>query len=79
MELYEKLLVKTLEIGRIEIKFSEDSLVALIESESYRLLQKIYKIISNDNITDEDCFEAIEEIMRVFEDIGADCGCRHDF
>ena len=41
--------------------------------------EKIKNIIENDDLTDKECFERIEEIVCVLEDIGSDGGGRHDF
>ena len=51
----------------------------IIELQCYQTLQKIQKIIQNGQLDDEECFTRIEEIVCAFEDIGVDCGSRHDF
>jgi len=33
----------------------------------------------DENLDDETCFMKIEKIIRVFEDMGSDCGSRHDY
>ena len=40
------------------------------------ILSEIKKIISNENISD---FDAIEQIVIIFEKYGIDAGTRHDF
>ena len=51
----------------------------IINSAAYRALSQIQKILKDDSLTDEACFYKIEEIVRVFEELGSGCGGRHDF
>lgn len=50
-----------------------------IEMESFRALVKIKSILEDDSLRDEACFQQIEEIVNVFEELGSGCGNRHDF
>lgn len=47
--------------------------------ECYQALRKIRAIIEDDSFEDRDCFMKIEEIVRLFEELGSDGGSRHDF
>lgn len=51
----------------------------IVESTCYKALNEIKSIIENDSLSDEECFLKIEEIVRVFEHFGSNCGNRHDF
>ena len=51
----------------------------LVEQRCYQAMQKIQAILKNDRLDDAECFQKIEEIVRVFEDLGSGCGTRHDF
>ena len=51
----------------------------LFEKECYAVLEKIKAILEDDRLGDKECFEKIERIGCLFEEIGSDCGGRHDF
>lgn len=51
----------------------------IVESTCYKALNEIKSILENDSLTDEECFLKIEEIIRVFEQLGSNGGNRHDF
>lgn len=51
----------------------------IVEGTCYKALNEIKYIIENDSLPDEECFLKIEEIIRVFERLGSNCGYRHDF
>lgn len=40
---------------------------------------KLRLILEDESLTDEVCFQKIEEIINIFEEIGSDGGSRHDF
>ncbi len=63
------------EIDSIDI----DDLKRIVESESYRALRKIKEIICDDSLEDSDCFDRIEKIVCLFDEMGIDSGGRHDF
>lgn len=51
----------------------------LFEKECYFVLERIKAVLEDDSLDDKDCFERIERIVCLFEEIGSDCGARHDF
>ena len=51
----------------------------LFEKECYIVLERIKAILEDDSLDDKDCFERIERIVCLFEEMGSDCGARHDF
>jgi len=78
MELYQAILAKLLYQEEAHVTFPNLQLDAneMIKEQCYIALQKIHAIIQNDSMND---FECIEEIVRVFEQLGSDGGNRHDF
>lgn len=82
MELYQEILRHILAEEKIQVSFPEltdsDS-TKIVELECYRALRKIKAILEDDSLEDSECFYRIEEIVCVFEDLGSDCGSRHDF
>lgn len=50
-----------------------------VEMECFHALAKIKCILEDDSLRDEECFYQIEEIINIFEDLGSECGNRHDF
>lgn len=81
MELYKEILARALMSGEIQITFSgqKPDISKMIEGKCYKALQKIKAIIEDDSLEDKECFMKIEEIVCVFEEIGSNCGSRHDF
>ena len=73
MELYENILANILED---EIKCDINK---IIHDECYIALQRIKAIIEDDSLDDNQCFEKIEQIVLLFEELGSDGGYRHDF
>ena len=51
----------------------------LFEKECYLMLERIKAILEDNSIDDKDCFEKIESIVCLFEEMGVHCGVRHDF
>ncbi|MBM6925182.1 hypothetical protein [Pseudoflavonifractor phocaeensis] len=81
MELYQEILAHILQNTTVNISFPELSwdISSLVEQRCYQAMQKIQAILKNDRLDDAECFQKIEEIVRVFEDLGSGCGTRHDF
>lgn len=51
----------------------------LVSDASGRALLRIRDILADSTFSDESCFHRIEAIVRLLEDLGIDCGDRHDF
>ncbi|WP_297288737.1 hypothetical protein [uncultured Flavonifractor sp.] len=81
MELYQEILAHILQNMTMCISFPElkCDIGALIERECYQALQKIQAILKDDCLDAAKCFQKIEEIVCVFENLGSGCGIRHDF
>lgn len=61
-----------------ERKISEEAMQALLRERCCQALCAIHHVLGEDT-PDETCFQKIEEIVHIFEVIGADGGARHDF
>ena len=51
----------------------------VLEGACYQALCGIQRILKTDYLSDEECFQRIEDIIHVLESIGVTCGSRHDF
>lgn len=49
------------------------------EMRCYEALRKIKAVLEDESLTDAACFQKIEEMINIFEEIGSDGGSRHDF
>ena len=80
MEFEKEILCKLLETEPMETRFPQlQNYQQTIETKCYQALLQIKYILEDDNLDDPDYFMRIEEIVRVFEKLGSDCGSRHDF
>lgn len=81
MELYKELLIEILkhDVARVEFPHVKTDAAEIIDSVSYRALEKIKEIIEDEQLGDKECFEKIEKIVQLFESIGSSGGTRHDF
>lgn len=51
----------------------------MLEMRCYEALRKIKAVLEDESLTDAACFQKIEEIINIFEEIESDGGSRHDF
>lgn len=81
MDLYKEILINALAKQTVEIDFPNLTLNAeqIVVNECYRALKKIKAIIHDDSLSDAECFEQIEMVICVLEEIGSNGGVRHDF
>ena len=81
MDLFKEIFLGALNTGEIQVAFRgmEATVAEVIEGKCYQALQKIREILDDDSLDDPECFERIEEIVCVFEEIGSNGGSRHDF
>lgn len=81
MELGIEILARFLAQQNAQITFSDLKLSAseILELQCYQTLRKIQEIVRDETLEDKECFERIERIICVFEQIGSDGGVRHDF
>lgn len=77
MELYHQILA-----GYLTVSQQFDNLIdapSIVEGICYRTLCAIQEILKDPVLTDADCFQRIEQIVVLFEQLGGDAGPRHDF
>lgn len=82
MELFVQILLKALENKKItvEMRFPDSfDMGPSVDSTAFAALCGIRKILRDDSLSDPECFRYIEAIVRLYEDMGLDCGNRHDF
>lgn len=70
MKLYQEILGNM----NVEIPTAE-----LLELKCYGAIEQIKKVIEDERLSDANCFARIEEIVCILEELGTDCGSRHDF
>ena len=61
-----------------ERRISEEAMQALLRERCVEALCAIRRALDADT-QDAECFRRIEEIVKIYEAIGADGGARHDF
>ncbi|NBI09985.1 hypothetical protein D1641_08125 [Colidextribacter sp. OB.20] len=78
MQLYEEILMHYLTsqecVISVDFPGLEHGVKEIVELASYQALSKIQKILMDDSLTDQECYNKIEEIVHVFENLGSDCG-----
>ena len=81
MELAAARLAKLLEGQTVCVTFPDLAPAAqeLLEASSYQALCQIREILCDSQLSDPECFQKIEGILCVFEQLGLECGDRHDF
>ena len=81
MELLKDIIYDKIEKDEINVIIlgKNTDIYKLLESTCYKALNDIKTILENDSLSDEECFLKIEEIIKVFERLGSNCGNRHDF
>ena len=83
MDFYESLLYNFSEKLRAAVTPSDEekqSLMAeLMDSAACRTLEEIREVLDDERLDDQNCFQRIEEIVRLYEKLGSNGGSRHDF
>lgn len=81
MKLYEEILLNEFQSETLKslILPKTIQLEQIVELACYSALEQIKAILEDDTLDDCNCFQKIEEIVRVYEQLGSDCGNRHDF
>lgn len=51
----------------------------MLRAESFTALREIRDILDDGSLSDRDCFDRIDQIVSVFEELGSGGGSRHDF
>ena len=78
MSLYEEI-IQALFKEQAQLLLHAPQVERIVGNKAIQALEKIKDILSNDEMDDKECFWRIEEIVRVFEELGSDAGNRHDF
>jgi len=60
----------------IKIIMEDTEISKIADTTAITILDEIKSVICNEELSD---FDAIEEIVQIFEENNIDCGCRHDF
>ena len=77
MELYHQIIAEYLaRSGAIDVHIDADH---IIEGVCYQALCQIRDILTDTTLSDPECFDRIEKIVCVLEELGSDAGSRHDF
>ena len=77
MELYHQIIAEYLtRAGAIEVHIDAASIV---DGVCYQALHQIREILADPSLSDPECFDRIEKIVCVLEELGSDAGSRHDF
>ena len=81
MELYRDMLCRILETEEFEIVLPKWNMKVeeMMEMKCYQALQAIKRILEEDELDDEECFDRIEKVVSVFEALGSGIYDRHDF
>ena len=82
MELYQEILCHVLANETVQISFPQlqnTDVTKIVELGCYQALHKIKAILEDDSLEDSECFQQIEAIVCTFEELGSNCGSRHDF
>ena len=74
LELYKEILLKHLLALNPGIDTGK-----IVSDASYTALERIQRILRDESLDDKTCFMKIEKIISVFEEIGSNCGNRHDY
>ena len=78
MEIYNEILREYFAEREFSL-LDSDTAKSIVEGVCYKILMQIKYIIENKELSDLECFNAIEDIVCEFEKSGIKCSYRHDF
>ena len=78
MEILQRMTADMISRGEVQLTLSPD-MVRYLENRCFEVLGRIREILADDTLDDPECFQRIEQIVCELENIGVDCGSRHDF
>ena len=78
MEILQRMIADMISRGEVKLTLSTDT-VRYLENRCFEVLGRIREILADDSLDDPECFQRIEKIVCELENIGVDCGSRHDF
>lgn len=77
MALYHQIIAEYLaRTGAIEVHVDA---AGIVDSLCYQALCQIREILADPALSDPECFERIEKVVCILEELGTDVGSRHDF
>lgn len=83
MDFYESIIHGFSEKLRTAVTPSDEEkqslLAELMNNAACQALEKIRRVLDDDRLDDQECFWRIEEIVKIYEEIGSNAGTRHDF
>lgn len=83
MNLYETLMLTFADHLRVAVTPTKEQtrsmIVELMNCDACRTLEEIREVLNDDRLDDQNCFQRIEEIVRLYEKLGSNGGSRHDF
>lgn len=83
MNFYESMLSDFSEKLRTAVTPSDEEkqslLGELMNSAACRALEDIRKVLDDGRLDDQTCFWKIEEIVKIYEELGSNAGSHHDF
>lgn len=81
MENFMKALAKLLidQGAAVHIDCGGADLKELMEARCWQALAEIRAVLDDGTLEDPECFRRIEQIVRIYEDLGPGGGSRHDF
>ena len=83
MDFYESMIHGFSEKLRAAVTPSDEEkqslLAELMDSAACRTLEEIREVLDDERLDDQNCFQRIEEIVRLYEKLGSNGGSRHDF
>ena len=77
MELYDQVLCEA--IAREMLPMLREKGPQMVEMRCFEAIRKIHQIVAEERLDDPECFERIEEIACVLDELGIGGGGRHDF
>ena len=78
MEILQRIIADMISRGEVKLTLPPDT-VRYLENCCFEVLGRIREILADDSLDDPECFQRIEKIVHELENIGIDCGPRHDF
>ena len=78
MEILQRMVANMISRGEVTVTLSSNT-VKYLDNRCFEVFERIRKIVADDELDDPECFQRIEQIVCELENIGVDCGSRHDF
>lgn len=81
MDLLKEILTEALKRSELQVSVTnmDESLEQVAEKECYKALKRIKSVLEDETLDDRECFMKIEQIVRIFEEMGGGVSGRHDF